>query len=234
MIAATISAPKVVEGQKIKALFIPSVTGSEMDSVHSFTGQIVTVESVYADRMNSYADGVSRIGDRVYAKFWRVDGDTSTWYISEWEIADEVPTPELDDKADPVVELTDDQKIIVSLRESLRITEETLARIKREAIDSMDFVNTFTNKEADKHDWCDIYDDAVDTINDHVASWLQWARRQREYTIRVMADIRVEDNITVSATSIEDALEMAQEMFDVEETFNAYGFDLRDIECEEA
>ncbi len=234
MIITAISAPPVTVGQKIKALYIPSITGCDLDARGQFTNQIVTVTRVENDEHLMYSDGVHRRGMRAYADFVnKSTGNSSCWYASEWEIVDDVPTA-LDDKADPVVELTDDQKIIVALRESLRITEETLARIKREAIDSMDFVNSFTNEQADKHDWCEIYDDAVDIINDRVASWLQWARRQREYQIRVYADIRVEDTLCVTATSLEDAMEMAQEMFDVEESFSSMGFDLRDIECEEA
>jgi hypothetical protein len=235
VIIVGIPAPTVTVGQKIKALYIPSITGCDIDARGQFTNQIVTVTRVENDEHLMYSDGVHRRGMRAYADFVnKSTGNNSCWYASEWEIVDDVPTPELDDKADPVVELTDDQKIIVGLRQELMVARETLTRVKREAIASMEFVNQMLNQEADDRDWCEQYDQAVDTVNAHVADWLQWEPRQREFTIRVMADIRVEDNVTVTATSLEDAMEMAQEMFDVEETFSSYGFDLRDIECEEA
>ena len=234
MIITAITAPPVTVGQKIKALYIPHVTNNDIDIPGEYTNQIVTVTRVL-DGEQLYSDGIVRRGQRVYGNFVsKSSGNIASWFASEWEIVEDVPTSELDDKADPVVELTDDQKIIVSLRESLRITEENLARIKREAIDAMQFVNEFTNEEATRRDWCEQYDEAVESINARLPHWLQWELRQREFTIRVMADIRVEDNVTVSARSLDEAMELAQEMFDIEETFSSYGFDLRDIECEEA
>ena len=236
MIVTAIPAPTVTVGQKIKALYIPHITNEDTDRIGQYTGQIVTVTRVL-DGEHLYSDGIIRRGQRAYGNFVSVaTGNIASWFASEWEIVQDEPEvkPELDDKADPIVELTEDQKTIAALKDRVANLEASLLDVKRDAIRSMNWVNEFMHREAENRDWCEQYDEAVETINANIAPWLAWEPRQREFEIRVRAIIEVEGTLTISATTIDEAYDLAQEEFDIEDSVRYNGFELRNIECEEA
>lgn len=95
-------------------------------------------------------------------------------------------------------------------------------------------------QEAENRNWCDEYDQFVETVNGQT-SLLDLPVREREYEITVTgtAILSWSHNITVTARSVDDAIEMVENdpstFFDIDEAATdalnyGYGWDSNDVE----
>jgi len=72
--------------------------------------------------------------------------------------------------------------------------------------------------QADKRNWCGEYDDVVDEVNEELSGYYKLEIRERDFDIEITSDITVTETITVRARNLDDAIEKAEEEFDLEES----------------
>jgi hypothetical protein len=222
-----------VVGNKIKAVKIPLITGTESDEFNNYTGQIVTITRI-EQRTWSDDDTTSKTMTVPYGRFFMADGGTQEFFMSEWEPVYEntAETP-----ADP--ELTEDQRTIAALKTTIGDLQEMIRRLTH---DIEVVIGETINEEADNRGWCDMFDNLVDAVNNRLTGSARLPERMQEFEVdrEVSGTVSTIHTVMVMARSQDDADQMVDDCpsdyFDAEAVLNDYlswnSFD--NIEIEQA
>ena len=206
----TIVLPNV--GDKCKAKYIPSVTGV---AGREWTNDYVfTVTSMVTDHV-WYENGTNKIGPAVWGDFTGPDGNPRTYYVTQWE-------PVLDtDIVDPPK--SEEQQEIERLRAAIIQEQERRGNERLQAIDAIQTIGQRLIDEANRRGWCSQYDEIIEEVNTDLPSWLELPVRQSDYIVSWTEEhiVTVSRSMTVTATSAEEAIEVAQN--------EDYGADTQDI-----
>jgi hypothetical protein len=208
-----------VVGNKIKAVRIPLITGTESDEFNNYTGQIVTITRI-GERSWSDGDTTSTTMTVPYGRFFMADGGTQEFFMSEWEpvYEDTAETP-----ADP--ELTEDQRTIAALKTTIGDLQEMIRRLSH---DIEVVIGQRMIAEAEERGWCDTFDNIVDYVNNQLTGCARLPERMQEFEVEreVSGTVSTIHTVMVMARSQADADDMVDDCpsdyFDAEAVLNDY------------
>lgn len=187
-----------VVGNKIKAVRIPLITGTESDEFNNYTGQIVTITRI---EQRTWSDDATTSNTMTvpYGRFLMNGGGTQEFFMSEWEpvYEDTAETP-----AEP--ELTEDQRTIAALKTTIGDLQEMIRRLSH---DIEVVIGETINEEAENRGWCEMFDSIVAAVNNRLTGPARLPLRRQEFEIEVTftTAISVTQWVTVEAADQEEA-----------------------------
>jgi len=211
---STIVLPLV--GNKIKALHIPGLTGTNRDEQHKFTGQIVTIARMGTNSWTD-ADGYHDNATVPYAEFTNADGVKELFWVAKWDFVYE------DTPAEP--ELTEDQRTIASLKTTIGDLQDMIRKLTH---DIEVVIGQRMIAEAEERGWCDSFDNIVDLVNNQLTGCARLPERIQEFAVEVYVTgtISTLHTVMVTARSQDDADELVSdnpnEYFDADEVLTEY------------
>jgi hypothetical protein len=208
-----------VVGNKIKAVRIPLITGTESDEFNNYTGQIVTITRI--EQRTWSDDGTASNTMTVpYGRFLMNGGGTQEFFMAEWEpvYEDTAETP-----ADP--ELTEDQRTIAALKTTIGDLQDMIRKLTH---DIEVVIGETINEEADNRGWCDMFDSLVIAVNNRLTGSARLPERMQEFEVdrEVSGIVSTIHTVMVMARSQDDADEMVDDCpsdyFDAESVLSDY------------
>ena len=220
-------------GTTIIAKFIPHVTGTDID--FGCTGQAIVVtraeERRYTyDNLADQEVGASKNMPAVYGTFKREGRPDVALYVTDWEVAesDNLPNPPdmivievavaptvvpaVEPAVEPVVTAEEMLRAkIVSLETQLtRLTaDKNLDRST--AIRAFKHLSDRLMSERNERGWCDIFDRIIEEVNGDNPDWLQLEVPEKEWELVSRVVIAVDITTTVTATTLANAIEIAND-----------------------
>lgn len=216
----TITLPAV--GSKIKALYVPHITGTP--GREWMQDAIGTVTRVDHNHLHPVRGGGTTMGIAVYANYTEPDGDIINYYATEWE-----PVTTLADVVEPGVVLetdiveTPEQARITALETEVHDLKLEINRIKSEAVSAIDTIGEVLIRESNDRGWCDEFDRLTEETNESLPPWLHLPVREQEYLVTWTdyVSIAVPRSNIVRAKNYDAAIREAQDC--------DYGADTEDV-----
>ena len=206
-------------GDKIRPIFIPSVSTSlTADRAHYYEG-VYEVESVYQDYpypLDGETEGFGTVAfitvnqnlnstaRSAFPVLPSMEGDRR-YYVSHFEIV-------VTDPFEPVVELTEHEKEIIRLKEINRVQSDRITKLLEDVEHNSRVLtsNFFDLKE--KHNWCSEANDTADKLNGEFRGGLSIEHEQEfEVEVEVVATLRTVRTVNVVASNLEEAQSMVME-----------------------
>lgn len=206
-------------GDKIRPIFIPSVSTSlTADRAHYYES-VYEVESVYQDYpypLDGETEGFGTVAfitvnqnlnstaRAAFPPFPSMEGDRR-YYVSHFEIV-------VTDPYEPVIELTEHEKEIERLKEINRVQMERLNRFYDDTAHNSRVLSSKFIELKEKHNWCDEANQVAEEINSELRGGLEIEHEQEfEIDVDVTATHKTTISVTVSAATLEQAQEMVME-----------------------
>jgi hypothetical protein len=215
-----------VVGNKIKAVRIPLVTGTESDEHNNYTGQIVTITTIgqrtWSENGETHTDMTVP-----YARFLMKDGGTQEFFISEWApVFEDTETPaEPASEAPAEPELTEDRRTIAALKTTIGDLQDMIRKLTH---DIEVVIGETINNEADERGWCETFDNIVEYVNNRLTGCARLPERVQEFEVErcIMGTVTTMHTVTVMARSQDDAENMVDDCpsdyFDADEVLTEY------------
>jgi hypothetical protein len=188
-----------IVGNKIKAVKIPLVTGTESDEHNNYTGQIVTISRI-GQRTWSENGKINTTMTVPYARFPMKEGGTQEFFISEWEpVFEDTETPaEPASEAPAEPELTEDQRTIAALKTTISDLQDHIRRLTN---DIEEVIGRTLMEEAENRGWCETYDGVVEMLNNRLKGCARLPIREHEFDVEVIVTGTASAYYTVRVTA---------------------------------
>jgi len=210
----TITTPAI--GDKVKALYIPHITGS----LHNDT---ITGQEVVVTKINI----LSELETQLFAIFDKGYEQVGEYYFTRWEALDQTTSLPVENPIDKFAleelkaSLIAVQKQYFDEQAKNVAMEKEFSEFKDAAFKLRDVVGERLIEESNERDWCDEFDRIIRVINEQLRSDLQLPTRRKKYnvTYREEFSVTVEKNMEITADSEDDAIEQARNDYDCADSY---------------
>ena len=174
-------------GDKVVATFLPYMTGTLDDTENEYTGQTIIVTDVEESYYCPDREGNSAYRAAVCGKFTSNTGYERNIYATEWNaVIEEMPAPPEEIAYSPTITVEQYNEAIARANNAEAVTENlqrTLDEVRRDAANAIHVISQRVNTESYNRDWCGIFDEIIDDVNEGLPRWLQLEKRERDWDL---------------------------------------------------
>jgi hypothetical protein len=203
-------------GDKIVAKFLPYTSGTLSDTENEYTGQTIIVTEIAENYYCPDREGNSAYRTAVCGKFTSSTGYQPYQYVTEWDaVIEEMPAPPAEIGYSPTITVEQYNEAIARANNAEAVTDNlqrTLDEVRRDAANAIHVISTRVNIESFNRDWCGVFDEIIDDVNEGLPGWLQLEKRERDWDLAGDFLVRIRPTASVSGRTLSDACDTAGEM----------------------
>lgn len=239
-------------GDTIRPIYIPAITydphnrGADRDHYYEGEYKVVEIRKDYAYALPDGSEGIGTVAyidvnenlnhhaRQAFTGF--VEGDRY-YYVSHFTILGRTEAKD-DLTADPVIELTEDQKEIERLKKLIETMDARIGTMLSDTVHNSKVLTNNFYRLKERHNWCDEANStAVDINEDLRGGLLIDVEQEFDIEVRVEASFSTTVLVQVTAATLEQAQEMVMdspeefiEQYEIDENLSCNGWTNVDYE----